>query len=214
MSFSSSLIPDNSIATEECFEFKKDDRFSSMPDHEIWRMFRNGDEPAFVFIYDKFFHILFDYAHRFCKDSGLVKDAIQDLFIEMRNNKKRLGETTSIKFYLFASIRRKVLAMTAGKLRFVRLKNLENYDFDIEVSPEQKIINRQINDTTRTILSKNIESLSSRQKEAVLYYFYEGFSYQQISAIMGFSKVEHVRVLMYRAIKKIRASLSWDEVGR
>lgn len=185
-----------------------------MPDHEIWRLFRNGDEPAFVFIYDKFFHILFDYAHRFCKDNGLVKDAIQDLFIEMRNNKKRLGETTSIKFYLFASIRRKVLAMTAGKLRFVRLKNLENYDFDIEVSPEQKLINRQINDSTRSILSKNIESLSSRQKEAVLYYFYEGFSYQQISAIMGFSKVEHVRVLMYRAIKKIRASLSWDEVGR
>ncbi|MEQ6118738.1 RNA polymerase sigma factor [Reichenbachiella sp. MALMAid0571] len=189
------------------------DIFLEMSDGEIWKKFREDDESAFVHIYENYFSQLFNYGHRFCQNRESVKDHIQDMFVDMRKNKSRLGDTTSIKFYLFSSLRRRIIRAESKNLFFANNSvNLDNYDFEVVISPEQNFINNQMNARVKDILSKNLNLLSSRQKEAIMYYYYEGFSYVQVSKLMGFSKVKYARILVYRAVKKMKENINVSEI--
>lgn len=183
-----------------------------LSEEEIWRQFKSGDEQAFIHIYESYFSVLFNYGHRFCKDRHIVKDHIQDMFIDLRKSKKRLSDTTSIKFYLFSTIRRRIIRAESKKSFLVNTDDYQNYDFEITLSPEQKMINSQMNDNIKKVLIENINKLSGRQKEAIIYYYYEGFSYEQVSQLMDFSKVKYARILIYRAVKKLKDNIRTSEL--
>lgn len=59
----------------------------------IWEAFKMGNESAFIFIYETYFDPLFIYGNQFTNNEDLVKDAIQDLFVEVRKNRRKLGRT-------------------------------------------------------------------------------------------------------------------------
>ncbi|MFY0651779.1 MAG: sigma-70 family RNA polymerase sigma factor [Cyclobacteriaceae bacterium] len=189
----------------------KESKYAGIPESEVWKDFKNGSEEAFVYIYELYFSTLFNYAHRFSQNREAVKDHIQDMFIDLRRTKKRLSDTDSIKFYLFSSIRRRILKAESKNLFFLNTEDYQNYDFEITISPEQMLINSQMDEKLKSQLIENISKLSGRQKEAIMHYYYEGFSYEQVSKLMGFSKVKYARILVYRALKKLKESFQSTE---
>ena len=69
------------------------------------------------------------------------------------------------------------------------------------------MINSIIDKERRQQLEKAFNILTRRQKEILIYYFYENFSYQEITTVMGFSEVQYARILMSRSIAKLRKHL-------
>ena len=171
----------------------------------IWNAFREGSDAAFVFIYETYFERLYAYGLRIVADASLVEDAIQEIFIELRNNKK-LGETDSIKFYLFKCLKRK-LHREASKWLFKRKALEVHSNFDFTVSHEQHLINKQIDEEGLARLNKAIQKLSLRKKEVIYYFFYEGLEYRQIQEIMGLENLKTTRNLMYKALGFLRKAL-------
>jgi len=74
----------------------------------LWKSFKSGSESAFIFIYEHNFEMLYSYGRRLTNNEDVIKDAIQDLFIELRKNRENLGDTDSIKFYLFKCLKRRI----------------------------------------------------------------------------------------------------------
>lgn len=75
-------------------------------------------------------------------------------------------------------------------------------------SSEVKLINQSLDDEIIERLSNSIDKLTARQKEAVMHFYYEGMSYQEIADIMDFQQVKSVRKLIYRAIDTLRKDLN------
>ncbi|MDN3670703.1 sigma-70 family RNA polymerase sigma factor [Echinicola jeungdonensis] len=168
-------------------------------DRGIWEAFKSGNESAFIFIYESHFETLFDYGCKFTKDTGIVKDAIQDLFIELRNKRDSLGATNNIKFYLFKSLKRKIIRESGRWFRkWERLAG--NYYFEFSFSPEQILIDRQLDQEKHASLNTALKELTDRQKEIIYYFYFEGLSYEQIKEIMCFTSTKATRNLLYRAI--------------
>ena len=70
-------------------------------DQIIWEEPKAGDEKAFRFIYDINFERPINYGIQYVRDVGLVKDCIQDLFVDIRTNRKKLYEIKyPIKYHL------------------------------------------------------------------------------------------------------------------
>ena len=82
--------------------------------------------------------------------------------------------------------------------------------FEIEISetPEIKLINQSLDEEIKERLSKSMIKLTARQKEAIIYFYYEGMSYPEIADLMGFQSVKSARKLIYRAIEALRKDLS------
>ncbi|WP_020529747.1 RNA polymerase sigma factor [Flexithrix dorotheae] len=186
-------------------KFKSKDKLS---DKEIWISFQHGDETAFNYIYETYFQILFNYGHQFTTDRGLVKDLIQDLFIELREKKNRL-HISSFKFYLLKCLKRKLMEVLSSKKWKQNISfNEKDHGFEIVLSHESILINSQIKKDVKDKLEIAFQSLSKTQKEILFYYYYDGLSYQEITELMGFSKIEHTRVVVFRAISKLKLAMN------
>jgi len=175
-------------------------------DSVLWNSFRNGNESAFIRIYETYFDKLYAYGWRICKKEELVKDAIQDMFIGLRKYRSNLGQTDSIKFYLFKCLKRTIIKEEGNW--YSNLDEIDNsYFFDFTFSHEKILIDRQIDEEKKEKLNKAIAQLSPRKREVIYYYFYEGLNYQQIQEIMKLDNVKSARNLIYKALGFLREVL-------
>lgn len=183
--------------------------FEEWSDLKLWQEFKKGSRSAFVFIYHRYFDRLYNYGHQFTHDTGLIKDCIQDLFIELNYSKSRLSDTHSIHLYLYKAVKRKIIKTLKNhkKSLWNGKDELFAYGFNIELSIEQKIINRQIADEQILKLNDSVNKLTYRQREAIFYFYYEGFSLTQVRELMEMQSLKATQNLIYKAVKELRKLL-------
>lgn len=173
---------------------------------QLWKSFKEGDESAFVLIYEKYFDVLANYCRQFSADTELIKDCIQDLFIMIRERRAGLGDTDSIRLYLFKACRRKMLDLLKRQEQNIFLRN-ENVRFQaIEESAEEQLIKLQSSRENRSKISNALKKLSHREREAIYYFYFQGFHYAQIGELLGYKEIKSVRSLLYKALKKMRGA--------
>jgi RNA polymerase sigma factor (sigma-70 family) len=183
--------------------------YQNCTEREIWTDFKEGSDSALSYIYRKYVNLLFNYGYQITNKDELVQDCIQDLFMDIIRNRQSLADVKSIKFYLITSLRRKI---------FRKIKQERNHPaddindqnearFEIISSPEAIMINEQLTEDKSRLINIACQKLTVKQREAIILFFYEGFSYKQVAEIMAIGKVKSARVLIYRAIDALQSSL-------
>lgn len=176
-------------------------------DREIWAIFKRGNKEAFRHIYLTHYEHLYRFGHRITKDSELIKDCIQDLFIELRNS-TNISDTDSIRFYLLKVLKIKLEKSFKRQKDFIPFKPDELFDgFPIELSDEEKHINLQIEEEQKAKLQYLLNKLTDNQRQALYYFYYENLSYKEVAEIMHLSHVRSARNLIYKALNGVRAYL-------
>lgn len=170
-----------------------------------WRELTKGSEKAFDYLYEKFFFLLYDYALRFCKDEALIKDCIQELFIELWEKRKDLNVVLSVKSYLFVALRRKLIKHLSTQRTLADI--LPAHDFNVVLSQEALLAQKELAEEVQSKLHQLFEALTPRQKEVIFLKFYEDLSYQEIASIMSFSDPRYARQLIYRTLDELRSLL-------
>ena len=179
---------------------------SSLNDTTLWELFKKGHEGSFKHIYDTYYDDLLNYGFLFCKDKELIKDSIQDLFIDLRKSGQNLSGTDHIKYYLFKSLKWKLGYLIKKLRRFTFKSFTQSFQLDFVASHETILINNQLDYEIRTLLAQEINQLPKRQKEAIYYFYFEGFSYQELTGIMKLGSVKASRNLIYKAIISLKSS--------
>ncbi|WP_460541542.1 RNA polymerase sigma factor [Echinicola sediminis] len=197
------------IEKTKAFSFEVNEQFVSngrnqpIDDLTLWRSFKEGNESAFIFIYKKYFDALIQYGLMFSSNENLVKDAVQELFIDLRKSRSKLGDTTNIKFYLYKSLKRRILK--EHKKWYNKILELkDDYSFTVSYSQEKLMIDRQLDLEQIEKLNRALSQLNARKKEVIFYFYYEGLNYEQIRQIMGLSNIKSARNLLYKAIKFLK----------
>ncbi len=177
-------------------------------DLEVWQSFKQGNKSAFIFIYENYFDLLFRYGSRISQNDELIKDAIHDVFFDLRKNSKTIGDTSSIKFYLFKCLKSKILKEVNGWFGKKEEFN-EDLSFEITFSHEQILIESQVDEEKSKRINQAILELSPRQREAIYYLYFEGMSYEQVSELMELSSAKSARDLIYKSLRILRESLGY-----
>ena len=178
--------------------------FTSKSDAEIWKMFKNGHEGAFKYIYDTYFYELFHYGYRLAEDKEMVKDCIQDLFIELRKS-SGLAKVQSIKYYLMKALKWKIRRYTSRSRKLILGEEWKRQDeFYIVDSRELTYLVEESDQEAQRLLKKGINNLPARQREALYYFYYENLSYKEVASMMGLSSIKSARNTIYKALTSIR----------
>jgi RNA polymerase sigma factor (sigma-70 family) len=177
-------------------------------DCEIWSQFKNGDKKAFASLYQLHSEDLICYGSKICNEQEILKDAIQDLFVELWHSRKNLAPVDSVRFYLLKSLRYKLIRSEKKRLQqnsFLPNSTRPGFArFDMPV--ESAIIEKETQDSQVRILRKAIKSLSKRQQEVIQLRFYQGFSNDQIAQLMHMN-YQSVSNLIYNALSRIKNNL-------
>lgn len=172
---------------------------------DLWDKLRSGDKSALRAIYDKESGYLYNYGRKIFQDVTIVEDAIHDLFVDIWQKRERLGNTDSIRKYLAASLRRKVISDLKKQSKSQSVENFDQIDCNPELAIEELIISQEISEEKALKLKKAFESLSGRQREIIYLKFYQGLDYEQIAEITGVN-YQSLRNTVSIGIKKMRNS--------
>ncbi len=185
--------------------------FTHLKDEQIWLAFREGDKEVFSFIYINHIDILFNYGMKVIDDRTLVRDSIQELFIDLWKSRKNLSSTDNIRYYLFKVLRRRLIR-EVKKQRLDTEKYIQNYKGEIVVmSPENVFISAEISAHRKAILKKALGKISLRQQEVLNLLFFENYSYEQVSQLMAIN-VKSVYTLAWKAFSALRKSLKSEKL--
>jgi RNA polymerase sigma factor (sigma-70 family) len=183
--------------------------FYNASDKYIWEKFREGNPSAFEIIYERNIDVLANYGKRMCSDTELVKDAIQDMFVDIWRNRANLSNTETIKYYLIKAFRRNLIKKINGA------KKLDSHDetsaaFDgnFELSHDLVIVESEIESERHAQLNGLLENLPARQKEALFLRFYGGLNYTQISSAMGINQ-QSAHNMVFRALEMLRDRMAY-----
>jgi RNA polymerase sigma factor (sigma-70 family) len=176
------------------------------PDN-CWILLRSGDKMGLEGLYQIFSRDLFRFGLSMIRDQDFVQDCIQEVFIDLWKYHKTLQPANNVKVYLFKSLSRKIAkeSTKVKKWKTVEVKDSNTGNYCIE-SIESKIINEQIDRDLKEKLASGLENLPERQKEVILYLFFENFSYEQVSKMMGIN-LRSVYTLAWKAISSLKKSV-------
>ncbi len=176
-------------------------------DEDIWDKLRSGDKSALRLIYDRESSYLYNYGRKVFQDTQIVEDAIHDLFVDIWERRERLGPTDSIRRYLAASLRRRVVHDLKKKSKSQSVESFDQVPFEPELAIESMIIQGEMDRETSLKLKKAFETLSDRQREILFLKFYQGLEYEHIAEIVGI-QYQSLRNTISASIKKLRAAMT------
>lgn len=184
-------------------------RYENLSDQEIWAEYLNEKDDALEYIYITHVNELFRFGKQIIKNRDLVKDCIQNLFINLKTNRNTSVKVLSIKSYLYKSLYRKIQYEIRRESSFARNKiNPFNSIVENDPSVETKIVNEEKFNHRKELMSYALNQLSSKQLQAILLYFYDGFTYEEISGIMQLKNKSSARKLLHRGLDALKKSVS------
>lgn len=161
------------------------------------------DDKALAFLMQKYYPDIYSYASKFCKDTAMVSDCIQEVFISLWQRRESATSILSLKYYLLRAVKNKVLKALHSNQRLMQAKMENGYEFLQEFSIEKQIIDKQISEEKADRLKYVLSQLSKKQQEIVYLKYYQHLDYGQIADIMSINR-QSVYNLLHETIQKLR----------
>jgi len=163
---------------------------------------RKRNREVFVFLFNTYYRdlLLFAEQHVFSRDTA--NDMVQETFVRLWEKAPEVNITTSIKAYLFASVRNRCLDY---------LKHLQVQDKHRQQLAEAQLYTQNldisIDGDTDQKLKEAINALPDQRQKIIRLNCLEGKKYQEIANQLGIS-VNTVKTQVARAYRQLRSKIS------
>jgi len=184
------------------FQFEGISQFSEKDERLVWQQFIEGDNKSLIYIYNKYVDVLYTYGRQFSRNFDLIRDCIGELFCDLIHKRSRLSSANSVKAYLFASLKRRILKEKKNNSKFILEE--DGFSFTFSESPIQ--ISSNLKEQDLRIINEKLNLLPIGQREALYLHFYEGLSYAEMAEILKI-KIDSVRTLTYRALASLQKQI-------
>ena len=189
-------------------ESKASRRISDEKDDQVlWSQFKQGNEVAFTSLYKRYIVVLFNYGEIITSDHELIEDSIHDLFVDLWNKRDTIAQATSVRYYLYKGLKRKLVKNLKRKRKIPLRDNFKDLDFEIVLSHDFGLIAGEVSDLQRESLLKALNQLTPRQKEAIVLRFYDGLDFSEIAKLLEISK-KSTYTLIYRALTVMKENIA------
>ena len=168
-----------------------------------WNRLRESDARALEWLYNRYFKLLYNYGRRISSDEKALEDGIHDLFVDLWRFRQNLSPTTSVRFYLYRALRRRIVRNENGKDRFVDDAFIQEGLLHSVPCLEHDIIEKESQDHRVAHLKKLLNDLSPRQYEAMVLRFYDEMSFEEIGGILNVNE-QSARNLVQRGLTQLK----------
>lgn len=173
-----------------------------------WDSIRNGEIAALRELFNKTNKSLLKYSYSITRDKFLAEEVVQDVFVNIWNNRELIKITGSVKAYLYQSVHN----LTINKIKQLKTKHNsvgmlvsdEFWQYLEETSPiNDSVIEKLEADDIEIIVRKAIERLPDQCREIFILSRDYQMSNNEIAKKLNIS-VSTVKTQIYRSIDKIR----------
>lgn len=172
-------------------------------EQELISKIRNGDESAFIQVYDFYWKRLYNYGYQKLSKKEIVEGIVQEVFIDFWKKRTTLEIHTSLNSYLFSSIKYKII--NQYKAQGIREVYMERQLAKGE-RQHQQVEDHIFFKDLKNNLNQVVKGFPPQRRKVYELRFNKGFSNIEISKYLEIS-VSTVEKHMIHAMKEIRVSL-------
>ena len=156
-------------------------------------------------LYNRYVDDLYTYALYLGFEKGIIMDAIHDVFCKFAADEKQLQDVSNLKFYLFKSLKNRIYDIYKAQKKYIGLSTIDAQDapFNIQVTIEDRLIDKEEQQQIKDQLSEMLDSLTERQREVVYLRYVQEYDYAQISELLNIS-IHGCRKLLSKAMQNLR----------
>lgn len=162
---------------------------------------KKHDKETFRFLYEYYFTKIVLFAESYLYDEEEARDLVQDLFFHLWDHSEALHVTTSIKSYLFTSVRNRCLNI----LRDRKIRDEHNnklFEAQLFSGTEDVVIDEEIQQR----LQEALDSLPDKCREIILLKVVEGKKNKEIANQLNIAETT-VKTQVQRAYRMLREKL-------
>ncbi len=167
-----------------------------------YRRFLDGDKSAFDDILTEYRQALTLFINRYVHDLWVSEDIAIDVFTFLIVHPHHYNFKVQLKTYLFMLGRSRALDYLRRKKKIVFTALTEAEAIEAEDGPEDVLLDKERKKAVR----KAISSLPKDMQEAVLLFYFEELSYEDIAKVMKKTR-KQIDNILYRAKKMLREIL-------
>lgn len=179
---------------------------------DLLKRLQRDDAHALAALMRLYYDDLHNYGARFTRDNALIKDCIQEIFISLWQRREIADTILSPKYYLLRATKNKILKSLHKNNHQASFANSE-YDFFYELSIEQIIIEKQVNEEKVQKLRRTLELLSKKQREIIYLKYYHHLDHAEIAELMNVNR-QTVYNLLHETLHKLRSLLKAEFIAQ
>ena len=180
-----------------------------------WKNLVRGSQSALYELYNIYYEDLYFYGMKICGDDALIRDIIQDIFIDLWTKQAKLPEISAVRPYILRMMRNK--AIDEIKKHDQKVVGNDNMVFeslvDFQYSPEEMILSGESEQELSVQIAKALNALPTRQREIIQLRFFSRCSYEEIGEITGVN-YQSARNTVSKALKNLRNSIQEEISSR
>jgi len=179
----------------------------------VWNLFvAESNQEALGMIYFSHYDLLYNYGLRFTKDNQMIEDAIQDVFSYFLKSAGTLSPVKNLKAFLLQSFRHQLILDLKKRNRLNSSDDLTENKVEGHEPEVEDVFEEEWSDRLGKTITKCMERLSKKQKEAIFLRFQSELSYDEIAVLLGIT-VDSCYKLVYRSLKELRQEVEQLEKG-
>jgi len=175
-------------------------------DEQLMRRYvQSDDRGAFEALFRRYAPRLTGFFMRSVNDRTVANDLVQQTFLHFHRARKDFRIDAKVKPWLYT------IAINVRRELFRRRYRKPETQYDVEKHPEPSVAPDASTAQQRTV-RRAMAELSDSQREVVLLHWYEGWTFREISEMVGASH-SAVKVRAHRAYKVLRDILGEDDLS-
>jgi RNA polymerase sigma-70 factor, ECF subfamily len=178
---------------------------------DTFKRIENNDVHAFELIFKEYYKFLCSYAFGLLKEKHTSEEIVEEFFIEVWNNRRKIKITSSVRSYFVGSIHNRCLNyIQREKPKFLSALDISDLKDNEGAINEQLIVlevpSLLTNELENTV-AKAIENLPQGCREVFLLSRFKHLNYEQIAEKQGIT-VNTVKTQIKIALRKLKENLS------
>lgn len=173
-------------------------------DQLIITQIKDRNEKVFESVFKEYFKVLTIYAKKYVLDLDTAKDITQETFAKLYEKREDLEIHTSLKSFLYASVRNRCLDYI--KLHKIRQQHKDQIKYQSSISSEDEDAEKIRLSELKQKIHKVIQTLPTQNQKIFMMSRFEGKSNQEIADELDISK-RTVETHISNAIKRIKTTV-------
>lgn len=192
-----------------------------MDEKELIKKIIKGEKEYFREIINKYKNVVYNHSRNFLRNTQEAEDATQEIFINIFNNLKKFRGDSKLSTWIYRitvnTCKNKLKQMKRIKANIMEEMTDEDNDEskkvleDIKEDEEKEPDNIFAQKNLRSVIYKNMKTLSDEQRNVIILRDIDGLSYEEIAKIMKTS-VSAVKSKLFRARENLREMLEKEGV--
>ncbi len=176
-----------------------------MRSYQTLKIHLPGEEALFSMMYG-YYDELFRYGVRFTADVEETKDALNQFFIHLWENRDKMERIENFKAYIFVSYKRWLITHLQNlQKRRTHFSGTPDTTEPSELSYEETLIIQVQDKEIKNLLKGALASLPPRQRQLLQMRFYDGKSFEEIAEQTSLS-IRTVYNKLHEGLKKLRSN--------